>query len=112
MDDGLTHLFERLDEHSAKVIAVAMVIADRRAQLGETKMKTHAPWIDRTAMARKGLKGAAELRDHAVRVIYSHSVEYGPPLELAHAGQFAILRPTAEEDAPEFMREVKEVLGI
>jgi len=112
MDDGLAHLFTRLDEHSARVQAAGLVIAERWAMLGEGHMKTGAPWIDRTGIARKGLKGNAELRDHAIRVIYSHSVEYGPPLELAHGGKFAILRPTAETDAPEFLREVKEVLGI
>ncbi len=58
--------------------------------------KTHAPWTDRTGHARQGLHGGVDMRGEQNVLYLSHGVEYGIWLELAHGGNYAIVRPTVE----------------
>lgn len=63
----------------------------------EAYAKTNAPWTDRTGNARQGLHGGVELRAENELVLFlSHGVEYGIWLELANAGKYAIVGPTAD----------------
>jgi hypothetical protein len=58
--------------------------------------KDHAPWTDRTGNARNGLHGGVEVRKDEYVLFLSHGVDYGIWLELAHGGNYAIVRPTVD----------------
>ncbi len=56
--------------------------------------KENAPWTDRTANARQGLNGGVDAYDNHFVLYLAHGVEYGIWLEIAHGGNYAIIRPT------------------
>ncbi len=62
----------------------------------EGEMKSNAPWTDRTGNARNGLHAGVEVGQDKYTFYLSHGVEYGVFLELAHGGNYAIVRPTAD----------------
>ena len=68
--------------------------------------KSHAPWTDRTGHARQSLHGGVDVRDDQLVLYLSHGVEYGIWLELAHGGNYAIVRPTADTHLPRIRRTV------
>lgn len=76
----------------------------------EGEAKRNAPWRDRTSNARNGLFGEAAEEENTLLVRISHTVEYGTYLELARHGKYRILKPTAENAAPEFFAAVRELI--
>lgn len=58
--------------------------------------RQHAPWTDRTGHARQGLHGGVDIRGDQQILYLSHGVEYGIWLELAHGGNYAVVRPTVD----------------
>lgn len=62
----------------------------------EGEMKMSAPWTDRTGNARNGLHAGVMVGRDEFRLFLSHGVDYGVFLELAHGGNYAIVRPTAD----------------
>ena len=95
-DKELQHNLEGLSPKiKAAMVASANVIAPR----GESWMKQHAPWTDRTANARNGLFAKPEARDDQVRIVFSHTVPYGVWLEIRWEGRYAIIMPAVKEFA-------------
>ena len=68
--------------------------------------KSNAPWTDRTGNARQGLHGGVDTDGDRFVLYLSHGVEYGIWLELAHGGNYAIVRPTADAHLPRIRRTV------
>ena len=68
--------------------------------------KSNAPWTARTGNARPGLHGGVDTDDDRLVLYLSHGVEYGIWLELAHGGNYAIVRPTADAHLPRIRRTV------
>lgn len=70
--------------------------------------KIHAPWQDRTPLARPSLNGGArEAGAGRVRVELAHGVRYGVYLEkvrFRHKGNLAIVFPTVKKMAPEIIQ--------
>ncbi len=70
--------------------------------------KIHAPWQDRTPLARPSLNGEArEIVAGQVRVELAHGVYYGIYLELVrfkYKGNLAIVFPTVKKMAPEIIQ--------
>lgn len=88
-------------------------LAQRRAPEIEIWMKANAPWTDRTGNARQGLAADAErLANLAVEIILSYNVDYGLFLELAHAGNYAIIAPALDQWAPVLWQDVLSILSI
>jgi hypothetical protein len=58
--------------------------------------KEHATWTDRTSHARQSLHGGVDVRGDQFVLYLSHGVEYGLWLEIAHAGNYAIVGPTVD----------------
>ena len=87
-------------------------IAQRRAPEIESWMKINARWTDRTSNARQGLAADAErLATEAVQIVMSYDVDYGIFLELAHAGNYAIIGPALDHFAPIIWQDVLALLG-
>jgi len=69
--------------------------------------KSHAPWTDRTGHARQGLQGGVDVRGDQQVLYLSHGVDYGIWLELAHGGNYAIVRPTVDAHLSRIRQTVK-----
>ena len=70
--------------------------------------KSHAPWTDRTGNARQGLHGGVDVRGDQQVLYLSHGVDYGIWLELAHGGNYAIVRPTVDAHLSRIRQTVKD----
>lgn len=81
-------------------IAGMVMLMQNLAGHAEGYMKANAPWSDRTGNARNGLHADVEVGQDKFTLYLSHGVEYGVFLELAHGGNWAIVRPTADVYAP------------
>lgn len=72
----------------------------------EQYAKAHAPWIDQTGNARRGLHSFYTKRSQYTHVAtLSHGVDYGKFLELCNSGRYAVLRPTVDALLPNIMEE-------
>lgn len=78
---------------------------DFQAAKSETRMRTEAPWTDRTTNARNGLFATVVTKTpgSAWMILLSHSVSYGIWLEVMNSGQYAAVRP-------EFLKANREVM--
>jgi hypothetical protein len=72
---------------------LARVLASAAAE-GEARMKSGAPWTDRTGAARSSLSGDSQVGGGQAVVTLSHGVYYGIWLEVSNQGRYAIVRPT------------------
>ncbi len=70
--------------------------------------KEHAPWVDKTSHARQSLHGGVDVNKDEFILYLSHGVEYGIWLEIAHGGNFAIVRPTADVHIDRIKQTVKD----
>ena len=82
--------------HMERKMAGMVALMQNLAGHAEGDMKTHAPWTDRTGNARNGLFAGVMVGHDEFRLFLSHGVDYGVFLELAHGGNYAIVRPTAD----------------
>jgi hypothetical protein len=76
-------------------------VARTSALAMEAAARTNAPWQDDSGAARNGLRGFPARDGDRIRIILCHSVDYGPFLELARGGKYAILWPTIEQELPQ-----------
>lgn len=88
---------ERIDDRIGQAIG-------QITELIQSEARASAPWTDRSGDARAGLS-AAGLVDLAARDIVTiylfHTVEYGPFLERARGGKYAVIMPTLERLTPQ-----------
>jgi hypothetical protein len=78
------------------------------ANEAEQYAKENAPWTDRTTMARRELHGYVIDNDKEIGFGVAHRVDYGVELETAHDGQYAVLRPTVDHFAEEFLAKARD----
>lgn len=75
----------------------------------ESKMRTNAPWTDRTSNARNGLFASHTKVPMVVhRLTLYHTMPYGLWLEVRWSGRYAIIGPTMLEISPELAIVVAE----
>jgi hypothetical protein len=100
------------DAFGTRLNAGLAALCEEEAQRGQDAMRTDRGWTDRTGHARDSLTGSYQ-REGDVHVIslYTTNEEYGLILELAHAGRFAIIRPTADRIAPEVFARAASLIG-
>jgi hypothetical protein len=77
-----------------RVMQVALIVAIDLAQLMAEYAQTHARWTDRTGNARQGLTGQAFIDGTAIILVLFHTMDYGIWLEIALAGNYAIIMET------------------
>lgn len=76
----------------------------------ESSAKENAPWSDITGDARGGLTAEAKSDNGDIVLTLAHTVEYGLWLEVIQSGNFAIIMPTLEQEAPRIIDQaVKEI---
>lgn len=107
-------LANAIERYGDRVITSVTAVAGRVAAEMANSARANAPWTDRTGNARTGLFGTAE-RDMAQKIVtifLSHSpvLDYPIWLELANAGNYAILMRTIEAHLPELRAELDALL--
>ena len=113
-DNGLSTVFSNLDEWANQRVPAALyALGEHYARRGEAEMKpkSAARWKDFTSHARQGLFGAVRQAVMAIFVRFAHTMDYGVFLELANSGKYAVLKPTVERLAPEFVADAKRLVG-
>jgi hypothetical protein len=84
-----------------------------QAASSETRMRSTAPWTDRTTNARNGL--FAEVLDNGLDswlLLFSHSVDYGFWLEVINNGEYAAVRPEFLKANREVMRRLSRIFEM
>lgn len=84
-------------DHMMRKVAGMVALMQNLAGHAEGDLKTNALWTDRTSNARNGLHTGVEVGNDEIRLFLSHGMDYGVFLELAHGGNYAIVRPTADQ---------------
>jgi hypothetical protein len=114
----------RLLAYVGKVQEALVKIAKYFEPVLEAYAKANAPWTDRTANARQGLRAyigtdapagypsSQQLAKDVVELFLSHGMYYGIFLETRFAGQFAIIYPTLQQHAPDVQRMLREVFRV
>ena len=75
---------------------VAMEEFEEAESQFEDRMKSDAPWADRTGFARESLSAKATQDGGVVTMTLEHGASYGFWLEVIQNGRFAIIGPTVE----------------
>ena len=77
----------------------------------ESYAKRNARWTDRTTNARSGLTARALPIAAGVVIVLFHTVEYGPLLELANAGKYAIVLESLQQHHPGIMAALRRLVA-
>ncbi len=106
-----------IEKYGESVITAVTAVAGRVAAEMQNSAKANAPWTDRTGNARTGLFGVAERGEDAlgkqvVTIFLSHSAVLTYPLflELANAGNYAIIMRTIEAHLPGLKADLDQLL--
>lgn len=89
--------------------AAIVALAQDWAGTLEGRAKINASWQDRTGLARAGLRGEVIVGRNQVTIVLAHSMDYGPYLELANDGKYAVLKPTVDAAIPDIYRTYKRL---
>lgn len=103
-------LSDNMKKYGERVLAGVRAIADQHAKMGQDRMRLEASWTDRTGNARQGLLGVTEHEKNQTTVYFIHTVDYGPSLELDHAGNYAIVMPVLLEISVEMQKRLQQFL--
>jgi len=107
---GADQVKQNMNDWLNRRLAMLQALGDHYAAKMEGEAKDNKPWVNRTGMAQKGLFGEARVAGDLLLVRIAHSVEYGVSLELGYQGKYAILQPTVQRNAPQFFRDVEELM--
>lgn len=105
--DPKTVLVRLTDRYTAQLVALAILVFQRRAPEIETWMKVNAPWTDRTGNARQRLFTRVVASPEEVMLVMAHGVEYGIYLETGNLGAYAIVGPAVRAFAPIVMADLR-----
>ena len=94
----------------AKAMTAIAAVMAYRAPSVVAYAKQHAPWTDRTSNARNGLYATAERGGDSFRIVLGHGVPYGIWLEVKNSGQYAVIKPTIQNQGPVVMGALSAVL--
>lgn len=90
--------------------AALLIYGTTAAQMMQSEAQRNRPWTDRTSRARLGLTGSSELAPDELRIVLSHTVDYGVWLELAHEKKYAIVEPTIRLNATQVVSGLNNFL--
>ncbi len=108
-NSGIGDVFRNMDRFQRREEEAATNGGELTAIQMASYAKTNRNWKDRTNLARNGLTGSSETRGTTVRVAIAHSPFYGVYLELANAGRYAIIEPTARAHRQKFLENVRRL---
>ena len=77
----------------------------------EAYAKTNARWVNRTGMARRGLKGGTYTDSSGIYSYIAHSMDYGFWLELANDRKYAILEESRDKYKDIAYKSAERIMG-
>lgn len=131
-------IFHGWPERHSRLLAATLALLQNYAGIAESRMKSRAPWIDRTGHARQGLHATAVVvkvpTATKMSLTLNHSMEYGKWLETVNGpamgsrasmgnfvggelekreniGNYAVIHPTADAIGPGLQEKVKRIWG-
>lgn len=81
-----------------------------QAPKSAARMKSEAPWTDRTGNARSGLFTSTKHEGTRHSMLLAHGVSYGIYLERNHSGRYAIVIPELTRAGQDLMRVISKIL--
>lgn len=103
-------LARALETHGARLVAALHALCEVFAARIEAYAKINAPWRDRTAAARQGLRAWVESTTTRFVITLAHGVFYGIFLELSRGGRYAIISTTLEAHYAGIMEAVRRLV--
>lgn len=100
----------KLGEKQFRFEQALRIYAESSAQKLEGKMRSGAPWTDRTGDARKRLTAVATPKSYGYLITLSHGVDYGIYLELAMSKKYAIIAPTVNANTKSVLDGLQNLL--
>lgn len=89
------------------VDAAVGLVFDHAEADAETRMRTNAPWKDRTGNARNGLMAKHDFTPMVIhQLTLYHTMPYGFWLEVRWNGRYAIIGPTMFDIGPDLTRNL------
>ena len=107
---SLPEVLKNLDAWKELKKAGVTAVGINTSKEAEAKAKQEAPWQDRTGNARQGLRGTSGWEGEILKIRLSHSMEYGPYLELCNDGKYAILEKTLNSFREELHNNLKRIM--
>jgi hypothetical protein len=106
-------LVPRVENYRDRLWQAVGLLGDFFAAQMEAFARINAPWVDRTSLARKGLRAFARKMATSVVIYLVHSMEYGPHLELGtrFMAPRPIIIPTLERHYAPLIRALRRLLG-
>lgn len=105
-------MLKRLEQYERDVNRTIRLVAEYWAPVVEAYAKENRPWMDRTGLARAGLRGFVDTLAQDTVVLYlAHGRDYGVHLELKYQGRYAIILPTLRAHYSQIMKMVRQVFG-
>lgn len=109
--NSINTVIANIEDYTKKLQAGLLIITKQVAIKMENWAKTNAPWTDRTTNARRGLFADADWENVTKLVVsMSHTVDYGPMLELAYERKYAILERAIEQYKDEFIEQWSKII--
>jgi hypothetical protein len=103
-DADFSEIRRNIAKWSADMDDRALDIMEYVGNKAETYAKKNHPWQNDTQAAEDGLKASSEKTSDGARAVLSHSVIYGPRLELDFGKRFAIiLESITKNSSPQMM---------
>lgn len=100
----------RLESFSPRMENAITGIFDYQKSRSEGRMRTGAPWTDRTGNARSSLFALPLRTGNTWKLVVSHGMSYGIFLETANSGKYAIVLPEILRAGEDLMRLSSKLL--
>jgi len=107
---SLPEVLKNLDVWKELKKAGITAVGINTSKEAEAKAKQEAPWTDRSGNARQTLKGTSGWEGEILKIRLSHSMEYGPYLEICNDGKYAILEKTLNSFREELHNNLKRIM--
>ena len=103
-------LGRNIRDYADRLLAAVFDLSQFFAAKIEAYAKARAPWTDRTGNARQGLTARSFRTATAVTLVLFHAVEYGIWLEVANAGNYAIILRALEAHYQPYMQAIQGLM--
>lgn len=100
---GLDDVQKKLADYERKMMRGVEIRVGAFAGQLESKAVKHAPWTDRTSIARNSITGSWSSQGGVIIVALAIGADYGKYLELSNGGRYRIIQPVVESSRQEFM---------
>lgn len=107
-------LTPNIPELNSKMRAALSMYASTQSKVYEAyakdKMFAKQKWVDRTGMAKATFNTRLISDNKEITIVFSHGVDYGIWLELAHESNYAVIKPTINAVSNNYFGGMKNLM--